>query len=169
MKKSETTTVEGRGNNFRQTHSVRLRKTDICVGEKTLRHAGQGAGNHSAQLEIVDGWVEDITDTRKEVFIIIKFDFGGSRRRNCFYVRDVFSSRITLVISDGVVPCKEDYQFEATAGMFPEILDIVRCQLEENGLSEHIASFERQLCWALLPLKDYCARWAKLDDCKENN
>ena len=75
MKKSKTTTFEGQGNNFRPTRTVRLRETDICIGEKASRPVGQGAGNHSAQLEIVDGWVEDITDTKKEVFIIIRFDF----------------------------------------------------------------------------------------------
>ena len=92
-----------------------------------------------------------------------------ARRRKSFYFRDVFSRRITLASVDGTFPSKGDYQFEVTASMFTEILDMVNRQLEDNFLSEHKASFERQLCMALWPLRDYCAQWAKLDDCEDNN
>ena len=169
MKKSKTTTYESPWDNIKSTRPVRLRETDICIGEMVSRHVGKGGGSHSAQLDIVDGWVEDITDTKKEVFIIITFDFAGSRRRKSFYFRDVFSRRITLASVDGTFPSKGDYQFEVTASMFPEILVMVNRQLEDNFLSEHKVSFERQLCMALWPLRDYCAQWAKLDDCEDNN
>lgn len=138
---------------------VRLAEGDVYVSGNKHFTADEKINNRSAELQF-DAWIDDISKSEKEVFLYISFSFYGSRRREAFWIRDVFSRRINLCQTvDGSYPQKEKYDCQASLELLcsiepakegqykdePFVIGTVFTQLDLNGLSSHKDTFDRLL------------------------
>lgn len=142
---------------------VRLAESDVLVTGKTHFKAGEKVNNRNAELHF-DAWVDDISESEKEVFFFVSFSFSGSRRRESFWIRDVFSLRITLFPNAaGEYPQREEYDYRATLDLIcriepgqegpyndePFIIHTVFSQLDMHNLTSHKDTFDRQMTQVL--------------------
>lgn len=124
---------------------MHLAEYSVSVTGKKHFKADDKINNRNAELHF-DAWIDDFSKSEKDVFLHISFSFYGSRRRESFWIRDVFSRRITLIAdADGNYPKKEDYDFQTTLEMLPIAFDVVNEQLDENNLASHKDAFDRQM------------------------
>ena len=153
---------------------VRLAEGDVYVSGKKHFKADEKINNRSAELQF-DAWIDDISKSEKEVFLYISFSFYGSRRREAFWLRDVFSRRINLCPTvDGSYPQKEKYDCQATLELLcsrepakegqykdePFVIGTVFTQLDLNGLASHKDTFDRLLTRVLThDLENAFKRW----------
>lgn len=148
---------------YRPIGQVRLAESDVFVTGKTHFKAGEKVNNRNAELHF-DAWVDDISESEKEVFFFVSFSFSGSRRRESFWIRDVFSLRITLFPNAaGEYPQREEYDYRATLDLIcriepgqegpyndePFIIHTVFSQLDMHNLTSHKDTFDRQMTQVL--------------------
>lgn len=134
---------------YQSNSGVRIAETDVFVGQKMHFKTNEHINNRCGELNF-DAWVDDISDVEKEVYLYISFSFSGSRRREAFWIRDVFSHRITLCPNeDSSFPKKEEYDFQVTLGMLPKAFEVVNAQLDSHGLVSHKDAFDRQMTQVL--------------------
>lgn len=144
---------------YESVGKVRLAEGDVYVSGKKHFTVDERINNRRAELHF-DAWIDDISKSEKEVFLYISFSFDGSRRREAFWLRDVFSRRINICPNvDGSFPQKEEYDCQATLELLcriepgqrgsykdePFVIDTVFTQLDLYGLTSHKDTFDRLL------------------------
>lgn len=159
---------------FKSSSNARLAESDVFVTGKKRFKADERIKNRNAEL-LFDAWIDDISKSEKEVFIYISFSFNGSRRRESFWIRDVFSRRISLSPdAEWNYPQREVYDYQAALDLLcrinpdqegpykdePFIIDTVFTQLDNHGLASHKNSFDRQMTEVLTyDLENAFKRW----------
>ena len=142
----------GNNNINYRSKGIRLVEKDVLVG--ILREA-----DGEMPLLSYDSWVDSAGTSKKDVFLVVLFQFHGSRTERAFHIRDVFRHRIRLT-GDGE---EMDYEVHAAKRILRFARIIIILQLLLHGFHRFVPVF-KELFRREIDLESSYARWRREEE-----